>query len=126
MTAPASTEADTAAGRHRAVRRAETRLRDASLHLQAGVSSKDVRAARRAIDDAERALGSLVHDPWEPSAGPLREAREILSSHLLAAAACEGADVAPPVTARVLRKGAESARRALSRLDAALEAEPHP
>jgi hypothetical protein len=56
-----------------------------------------------------------VHDPWEPSAEPLRQARAILSSHLLAASACEGADVASPVTARVLRRGADSARRVLAR-----------
>lgn len=89
------------------------RLRDAAARLGSDASTIDMRAARRAIDDAERTLGDLVDDPWEPSLLPLRQAREILSSHLLAASACEGADVAPPVTARVLGKGANSARRLL-------------
>jgi hypothetical protein len=91
-------------------------LRDAAARLNSDVSATDVQAAQRAIDDAERTLGDLVLDPWEPSLLPLRQAREILSSHLLAASVCEGADVAPPVTARVLRRGANSARRLLEQL----------
>ena len=92
----------------------DRRLRDAAAHLDSNASAMDMRAARLAIDDAERALGDLVHDPWEPSLFPLQQARVILSSHLLAASACEGADVAPLVTARVLRRGADSARRVLA------------
>ena len=96
------------------VRLVETRLRDAAARLGAGVTTADVRDAQQAIGAAEQALGSLVHDPWEPSAKALSQARQILSSHLLAASACEGADVATPVTARVLRRGADSARLALA------------
>ena len=118
MTAQVATGATLAdEARSATVRRVRSRLRDASNRLHPNVSPAEVRAARRAIDDAERVLGSLVHDPWEPSVGPLREAREILSSHLLAAAACEGADVARPVTARVLRRGAESAQVALAKIE---------
>ena len=90
------------------------RLREAAEHLRGDVSAVDVRTAHERMDDAERALGRLVHDPWAPSVLPLRRAREVLSSHLLAAAACERADVAPTVTARVLRRGAESARHVLA------------
>ena len=116
MTAPVSAVVPTTSDeRETTVRRVEGRLRDAAARLDADVSATDVRMAQEVIDDAERALGSLVLDPWEPSVLPLREAREILSSHLLAASACEVADVAPPVTARVLRRGADSARRVLAR-----------
>ena len=97
------------------VRRVEGRLRDASARLGSDVSATDVRVAQEVIGDAEQALGNLELDPWEPSVVPLRQAREILSIHLLAASVCEGAEVAPPVTARVLRRGADSARRALAR-----------
>jgi len=98
------------------VQRVDTGLRDAAARLGAGpnITPADVQVAQLTIGAAERALGTLVHDPWEPSVVPIRHAREILSSHLLAAAACEGADVAAPVTARVLRRGAESARRVLA------------
>jgi hypothetical protein len=113
MTAPAVASATTD-GRETAVRRLEGRLRNAAERLGGAVSATDVRIAHEAIDNAERALGDLVLDPWEPSLMTLRQAREILSIHLLAAAACEGAEVAPPVTARVLRQGADSARRVLA------------
>ena len=91
-----------------------TRLGRASEQLRIDTSPGAVRVWQQAIDDAERALATLVHDPWEPSVLPVREAREILGSHLRAAAACESADVAPTVTADVLRRGAESAGAALA------------
>jgi hypothetical protein len=84
-----------------------------AARLNDDATAAEVRAARELIDDAGRALAGVVRDPWEPSALPLREAREILSSHLLAASACEAADVAPAVTARVLRRGALAARGVL-------------
>ena len=115
MTLPVSALASTVDEQETTVRRVEGRLRAASARLGSDVSATDVRAAQQAIGDAEQALGHLVHDPWEPSVVPLRRAREILSSHLLAASVCEGADVAPPVTARVLRRGADSARQVLAR-----------
>ena len=99
-----------------ALRLLEVRLRNAAMLLDASASGHEVRAAHRALDDAERALSELVHDDWDQSTvALLREARHILSSHLLAASACQGADVAPLVTARVLRRAAESTRRLVGR-----------
>ena len=115
MTAPVSAVASAATEEETTVRHVERRLRHAAERLGPEVSAVDVRIAQRMIGAAEETLATLVHDPWEPSAQPLRRAREILSSHLLAASACEGANVAPPVTARVLRRGADSARRVLAR-----------
>jgi hypothetical protein len=115
MTVPAPAVAPTEVEHETAVRRVEVRLRDAAARLASDVSATDVRVAQEVLSDAEQALGDLVRDPWEPSAVPIRQAREILSSHLLAASACEGAAVAPLVTARVLRRGADSARRVLAR-----------
>ena len=114
MTAPVSAELTADDRREQTVQQVRSRLRRASEQLRLDASPAAVRVSQQTIDDAERALGALVHDPWEPSVGPVREAREILGSHLLAAAACEAADVAPTVTARVLCKGAESARHALA------------
>jgi hypothetical protein len=114
VTLPGSALASTVDEQETTVRHVEGRLRDASARLGSAVSATDVRLAQEAIGDAEEALGHLVHDPWEPSVVPLRHAREILSSHLLAASVCEGAAVAPPVTARVLRRGADSARQVLA------------
>lgn len=100
---------DRTASRSWALDRVERDLRAVMRTLAAEPSSVDVRAAHATIDLAERTLGELVQDPWEPSAGSVRRARDILSSHLLAASACEGAEVAPSVTARVLRRGADAA-----------------
>jgi hypothetical protein len=123
VTAPVSAPAAADPRISSTVRRVETSLRDAVARLHPEVSPADVRAARHTIDEAERSLGSLARDPWDAASLPLRQAREILSSHLLAAAACEGADVAPPVTARVLRRGADSARRVLASRAASMGAE---
>jgi hypothetical protein len=126
MTAPASHSVEAVEERRRfTVRFVETSLRRASMHLRGDASIADVHAAERAIDEAERSLGLLTIDPWEPALSPLREAREILSSHLLAAAACTGADVAPAITARVLREGADSARRALTTRGSTAEVDSH-
>ena len=114
MTAPVSAGLTADDRRERTVQHVRARLRRASEQLRLDASPSAVRMWQQAIDDAERALGTLVHDPWEPSVRPVREAREILGSHLLAAAACEAADVAPTVTAGVLRRGADSARHALA------------
>ena len=123
MTAPVSAELSADERRERTVQQVRSRLRRASEQLRVDASPGAVRVSQQTIDDAERALGALVHDPWEPSVGPVREAREILGSHLLAAAACAAADVAPTVTAGVLRKGADSARYALARLDHVVESD---
>jgi hypothetical protein len=96
-----------------ALRQVEHRLHIASMRLGPNVSKTDLAAAQRTMHEAERTLGELVGDPWEPSA--VLQARSILSSHLLAADACEGADTGTNVTARVLRRGAESARRLIAR-----------
>jgi len=114
VTAPVSAGVTADDRRQRTVQQVRSRLRRASEQLRLDASPGAVRVCQETIDAAERALGALVHDPWEPSVRPVREAREILGSHLLAAAACEAADVAPTVTAGVLRKGADSARRALA------------
>jgi len=114
VTAPVSAELAAGERCERTVEQVRSRLRRASEELRLDASPGTVRVSQQTIDAAERALGALVHDPWEPSVRPVREAREILGSHLLAAAACEAAAVAPTVTAGVLRKGADSARRALA------------
>lgn len=116
MTAPVSAALTTDARCRQTVLLVQSRLRRASEALRVDASPAAVQASQQAMDDAERALGALVHDPWEPSVGPVREAREILSSHLLAATACESAAVAPTVTAGVLRRGADTAHRVLGRL----------
>ena len=123
MTAPVSAELAADQRRERTVRQVRSGLRRASEQLRLDASPGTVRVSQQTIDEAERALGALVHDPWEPSVGPVREAREILGSHLLAAAACESADVALTVTAGVLRRGADSARHALARLDQVVESD---
>src|SRR4051812_13051543 len=97
-----------------ALERVERDLHDVVVRLGSEVSAIDVRAAQATIDMAERTLRELVHDPWEPAAGSVRDARDILSSHLVAASACQGAEAAPSVTARVLRRGAEAARLTLA------------
>jgi hypothetical protein len=115
VTAPSYTPVDAVDGlRASSVQFVEASLRDASARLEGDASVADVEAAERAIDEAERSLGLLAMDPWEPTQRPLREARELLSSSLLAAALCAGDDVAVPITARLLRRGADSARRVLS------------
>jgi len=114
MTAPASAELTADDLRQRTVQQVRSRLRRASEQLRLDASPGAVRVSQQTIDDAERTLGTLVNDPWEPSVRPVREAREILGSHLLAAAACEAAAVAPAVTADVLRRGADSAHHALA------------
>lgn len=125
MTAPASPAIAAAEEQRRsAVRVIAKSLQTASAQLGAPTSIASVRAAERAIDQAERSLGLLATDPWEPALEPLRQAREILSSHLLAAAACAGAEVKPLVTARVLRRGAESAQRVLSSRDSSAGVDP--
>ena len=96
------------------VRVVDLSLRSVADRLRADVSVADVRAAGRTIDEAEQSLALLRSDPWDPSVLHVRQAREILSSHLLAAEACADAELAAPVAARVLRRGADSALRALS------------
>jgi hypothetical protein len=95
------------------LRQIERRLRTASLYLGPDLSKADIKAAQRTMHDAERTLGELEGDPWGPSV--VLQARSILSSHLLAADACEEADTGTNVTARVLRRGADSARRVIAR-----------
>ena len=95
-----------------AVRQVELRLRDALAHLGPNVSRTDVQVAQQTMGDAERTLRQLVDDPWERSV--VLRAQEILSSHLLAAEVCDGADTAPAVTAGVLRRGATTAQRLLT------------
>ena len=95
------------------LREVELNLRLALLRLGPEPAIGDLRAAEHMIDEAERLLGTLVLDPWERSVA--RQAREILSSHLLAAAACDDADAGNAVTAKVLRRGADSAERLLAR-----------
>ena len=114
MTAPVSTGLTAEDRLQRTVGQVRSRLRHASEQLRLDPSRGGVRLWQQTIDDAERTLGALVHDPWEPSIQPVRHAREILGSHLLAATACAAADAAPTVTAGVLQKGADSAHRALA------------
>jgi hypothetical protein len=123
VTAPVAAGLTAEDHQQRTVRQVRSRLRRAAEQLRLDPSPTAVRTWQQTIDDAERALGSLVHDPWEPSVRPVREAREILGSHLLAAAACEAAAVAPAVTAGVLCRGADSARQALARLDHGVESD---
>jgi hypothetical protein len=94
------------------LREVEVHLRVALLRLGPEPSAGDLRAAEHTMDQAERILSTLVDDPWERSVA--RQAREILSSHLLAAAACDGADAGNAVTAKVLRRGADSAGKLLA------------
>jgi len=96
-----------------ALREVELGLRLALLRLGPDPSAGDLRAAERTMNEAERLLGTLVDDPWERSDAQL--AREVLGSHLLAAAACDDADAGNAVTAKVLRRGADSAGRLLAR-----------
>ena len=92
----------------------ERALRDASSRLAQPVSAADVHAVEQMIEHAKSSLGQLSVDPWDAAVRPLREARDILGSHLLAAAAIAGADMAPPITADVLRRGVDAARLTLS------------
>ena len=95
------------------LREVEVHLRLALLRLGPDASARDLQTAEQTMDQAELLLGTLVHDPWERSVAG--QAREVLSSHLLAASACADADVGTAVTAKVLRRGADSARRLLAR-----------
>jgi hypothetical protein len=89
-------------------------LRSSASTLAAPASVPVIDAAIAELEHVETTLGGVARDLAEPVLSTrLGAVRDQLSAHLLAASACQAAEVSADVTAGVLKRAVQSTQEAL-------------